>query len=114
MLPGPQHVGGGQRLAVVEFDAVAQLERVGLAVGTDVDGLGQQRADLGIFAIGDQAFHDVQHHRVAVAVAVDARFGGTDVGGERDAQGRRGLRDGRAGQAGERQRNRGAQLMDFH
>ncbi|MNW02538.1 hypothetical protein D3C71_1983420 [compost metagenome] len=69
----------------MERHPVAQGECVGLAVGADLHGLGQQRAHLGIFAIGDQAFHDVHHDRVAVAVAVHAGFGRADVGGHRDA-----------------------------
>ena len=42
VLPGPEDVGRGEGGAVMEFDALAQLEGVGLAVGADVDGFGQQ------------------------------------------------------------------------
>ncbi|KAG0762537.1 hypothetical protein G6F22_018617 [Rhizopus arrhizus] len=98
----------------MELDAVAQLERIGLAVRADVNRLGQQRAHFGVFAIGNQAFHDVQHDGVAIAVAVDAGFGRADVGRQRNAQRRRRLCGGRAGQGGQRQRNRGAQTMVLH
>ena len=36
-VPAPQHLGRGQRRAVVEGDALAQAEGVGLAVGRDLD-----------------------------------------------------------------------------
>jgi hypothetical protein len=93
----------------VELHALAQFEGVGLAVRADVDRFGQQRPDLGVLAIGDQAFDDVQHHRIAVAVPVHAGLGRPDVGRQRNAQRRGGLRPCGAGQAAQRQRNRGAQ-----
>ncbi|KAG1065089.1 hypothetical protein G6F40_017837 [Rhizopus arrhizus] len=64
----------------MELDAVAQLERIGLAVRADVNRLGQQRADRAVLAVADQAFDDVQHHAVGGVVAVDAGVGRADVG----------------------------------
>ena len=76
---------GGHLRAVVEPHAPAQVEAVGAPVVQDRVALGQHRRHRQVLAEGDQAFDDVVHHRVGVAVAVDAHVGAADVGIEHDA-----------------------------
>ena len=73
--------------AVVELDALAQLERVGQAVGADVGQLlGQDRDDLaqGAGLDAEQAFDDVQLDVRRVAVADEARVRKDHVAGQTD------------------------------
>ena len=55
-------IGGGERLAVVEFHPGAQRERVGQAVGGDVDALGELRLRVGRLVAGIQRFVHVHVH----------------------------------------------------
>ncbi|MNY02683.1 hypothetical protein D3C86_1352650 [compost metagenome] len=74
-LPAPEHVGRGQRGAVMELDAVTQCEGIGQPIRRQVHGLGQQRADRAVFTVAHQPFHNVQHHAIGRVIAVDAGVG---------------------------------------
>ncbi len=99
-VPAPQHVGRGHGGPVVELDALAQMESVGLAVRRDLQLFGEQRADRAVLGIADEAFDHVHHDGVGVAVAVHARIGRADVGIEHGGQR---LRVERAGREAERE-----------
>ncbi|MNI19002.1 hypothetical protein D3C73_724230 [compost metagenome] len=96
MRPGPFDVGGAHRRAVMKAHPVAQLESVSQAVVGHLHGLGQQRADGGVFAMGHEPLDDVQHDRIGVFVTVDPGLGAADVGIEAHAQGGIGLGQGAA------------------
>ena len=53
------HVGGGERLAVVELHALAQLERHGLAVRAHLEAFGETRLRLQVEAVFQQAVEDL-------------------------------------------------------
>ena len=115
LLPARRHVGGGQRRAVVELDALADLEGVGLAVvgrrrhrGAQIaDEIGGRGRIVGI----DPDQHAVERRRRmhgregGLAMAVEARRRvGRDHVGQRAAALRRVGGRRRAGRAQRRQR----------
>ena len=76
---GEDHVGGGERVAGMEFDPVAELEGVGLAVGAPF--AGEQRLDPGRTLLREnQRVVDVHHQD---SVAVIRRLGRIDLADRR-------------------------------
>jgi len=70
----------------VELDALAQMERVRLAIARGRPAVRQHRPDRGIIAERDQALDDMRHHTIGVGVTVGAGIGGADIGVEPRAQ----------------------------
>jgi hypothetical protein len=85
----------------VEAGAVAQLERIGLAVVRHRPRLRQRRTDAEIGAVRDQPLEQDLHHRVGVGVAVDAELNAADIGIE--GEGERAATLLRGGRRNERQ-----------
>ena len=85
-VPGPFDFGRGHGGAIVEAGAVAQLERIGLAVVRHRPRLCQRRTDAEIGAVRDQPLEQDLHHRVGVGVAVDAWLDAADIGIEREGE----------------------------
>ena len=74
---------------VVELHALAELERVGQAVGRELPGGGEARIELagGAGLEPDEALHDALHHVGGVAVVDERRVGALDVAGDGDDEG---------------------------
>ncbi len=85
-VPGPFDFGRSHRRAIVEARAVAQLERIGLAVVRHRPRLRQRRTDAEIGAVRDEPLEQDLHHGVGVGVAIDAELDAADVGVEREGE----------------------------
>jgi hypothetical protein len=89
------HVIGGEIVAIVEFHARSQLERVGQAVIGDVEAFGQLRIGLGIGVERHQRRIDLLDHDMRHAAGSALRIEAGRIGRERGDQGAAGL--GRSG-----------------
>ena len=71
------YVGGGERAAVVKFDAVAKVENVGAGVGS-FPALGQIGNEIHLRVAPDQAAEDQAVEALRLRVGADA---GVEIGG---------------------------------
>ena len=100
---------GGQLLAVVEHDALVQVEGIRLAVVADVPGLGQTGRDVALLVIVHQALRHENAHLCRGVADGPVQVRGMQIGVHAESQGAAVLLRGRVvgrGQA-ERQQQRG-------
>ena len=86
-LGGEHDVGRGERLAVMPFHVLLELERVGQAVGGHRPRLGERRLRLEVEIVGEQRLVDLAADELDRPLLVDAEHQGRRLRLDQDVQG---------------------------